>query len=80
MIRSRLCDYGDAYTLVKGTIIIPSTAVAGATVNNTSEKVIFKICAPFTSCITETNNTQVDYAEDIHMVMPMYNLIEYSNA
>ena len=41
--------------------------------------VIFKYCAPFTNCISEINNTQVDNAKDIDIVMPMYNLIEYSD-
>ena len=43
------------------------------------KKVIFKNCAPFTDCISKINNTQVDNAKDIDIVMPMYNLIEYSN-
>ena len=43
------------------------------------KKVIFKNCAPFTNCISEINNTQVDNAKDIDIVMPMYNLIEYSD-
>ena len=52
----------------------------GAAVNDVNKKVIFKNCAPFTSCIAKINNTQVDDAEDIDTVMPMYNLIEYSDA
>ena len=40
---------------------------------------VFKNCAPFTNCISEVNNTQVDNAKDIDIVMPMYNLIEYSD-
>ena len=79
MIRSNLCDYSDAYILVKGTITVPNTAAAGAAVNNTNKKVIFKNCAPFTDCITEINNTQVDDAQNIDIVMPMHNLIEYSD-
>ena len=43
------------------------------------KKVTFKTCAPFTNCISEINNTQVDDAKDINIVMPMYNLIEYSD-
>ena len=39
----------------------------------------FKNCAPFTNCISEINNTQIDNAKDIDIVMPMYNLIEYSD-
>ena len=51
----------------------------GAAVNNNDKKVIFKNCAPFTNCISEINNTQIDNAKDIDIVMPMYNLIEYSD-
>ena len=43
------------------------------------KKVIFKNCAPFTNCISEINNTQIDNAKDVDIVMPMYNLIEYSD-
>ena len=80
MIRSSLCDYSDGYALVKGAITVPNMAAAGAAINNTNKKVVFKNCAPFTSCITETNNTLVDYAENIDMIIAMHNLIEYSNA
>ena len=76
MIRSHLCHYSDAYIHVKGPTTVPNTASAAAPVNNTNKKVIYKNCAPFTSCITEINNTQVDNAEDIDIVMPMHNLIE----
>ena len=79
MLKSTLCDYGDAYILVKGTITVNNTAAAGAAANNTNKKVIFKNCAPFTNCISEINNTQIDHAKDIDIVMPMYNLIEYSD-
>ena len=41
MIRSSLCDYSDAYILVKGTITVPNTAAAGAVVKNANKKVIF---------------------------------------
>ena len=81
MIRSNLCDYRDAYILVKVTITVPpNMPAAGAAVNDTNKKVIFKSCAPFTDCITEISNTQVDGAQKILVVMPMYNLIEYSDA
>ena len=43
------------------------------------KKVIFKNCASFTNCISKINNTQMDNAEYVDIVMPMYNLIEYSN-
>ena len=43
------------------------------------KKVIFKNCAPFTNCLSKINNTQIDDAEYIDIVKPMYNLIEYSD-
>ena len=80
MLKSSLCDYSDACILVKGTISVSNTAAQGAAVNNyNNKKVIFKNCAPFTNCISEINNTQIDNAKDIDIVMPMYNLIEYSD-
>ena len=79
MLRSSLCDYSDAYILVKGNITVNNTAGAAAVANNTNKKVIFKNCAPFTNCICKINNTQIDNAEYIDIVMPMHNLIEYSD-
>ena len=60
-------------------IAVNNTAAADANANNTNKKVVFENCAPFTNCISEINNTQVDNAKDIDIVMPMYNLIEYSD-
>ena len=79
MLKSSLCDYGDAYIFVRGTITVNNTAAADADPNNTNKKVRFKNCAPFTIGISEINNTQVNNAKDIDIVMPMYNLIEYSD-
>ena len=79
MLKSSLCDYSDAYILVKRTIIVINTAAEGAAANNRNKKVIFKNCAPFTNCMCEINNTQIDNTKDIDIVMPMYNLIEYSD-
>ena len=76
ILKSSLCDYSDAYVLVKVNNIVGNTAAADADANNTNKKVIFKNCTPFTNCISEINNTQVDNAKDIDIVMPMYNLIE----
>ena len=76
MLRSSLCDYSDAYILVKGNISVNNTAAAAAAANNTNEKVIFKNCAPFTNWISKINSTQIDNAQYIDIVMPMYNLIE----
>ena len=79
MLKSSLCDYSDAYILVKGTISVNNTPAQGAGANNINKKVTFKNCAPFTNCISEINNTQIDNAKDIDSVMPVYNLIEYSD-
>ena len=74
-MRSNLCDYCDAYILVKGTITVPNMAAAGTAVNNTNKKVMFKNCAPFNDCKTQINNRQVEDAQDIDIVMSMYNVI-----
>ena len=79
MLRSSLCDYSDAYILVKGNITVNNTAATGAAANNTNKKIIFKNCAPFTNCISKINNSNVDNAKDIDIVMSMYNLIEYND-
>ena len=81
MLKSSLCDYSDAYILVKGAItIIGAGADAAARQADERDKgVAFKNCTPFTNCISEINNTQVDNAKDIDIVMSMYNLIEYSD-
>ena len=79
MLKSSLCDFSDAYILVKGTIAVNSTGAVDAEGNNTNKKVIFKNCAPFTNCISDINNTQVDNAKHIDIVMPMYNLTEHSD-
>ena len=73
MLRSSLCDYGDAYKLLKGNITVNNTAAKSAAMTNTNKKVIFKNCAPFTNCISKINNAEVDNAEHIDIVMPMYN-------
>ena len=63
IIRSNLCDYSDSYILAKGTKTVANTVTVGAAVININKKVIFKNYAPFTNCITEINNTQVDDAQ-----------------
>ena len=81
MLKSSLCDYTDAYILVKGKITIARAGadVAARQADERNKGVIFKNCAPFINCISEINNTQIDNAKDIDIVMPMYNLIEYSD-
>ena len=79
MLKFSLCDYSDAYIHVRGTITVNNTATEGTAANNNSKKVIFKNCAPFTNCKSEINNTDLDNAKDLDIVIPMYNLIEYSD-
>ena len=76
MLRSNLCDYSDAYILVKGNISANNTTAAGTDANNANKKVIFKNCAPFTNCLSKISNEQIDNSEYIDIVMPIYNLIE----
>ena len=81
VIRSNLWDYSDAYILVSGTIAIAGAGADDDTkrADERNEGVIFKNCAPFTDFIKEANNTQIDNAKDIDVVMPMYNLIKRSD-
>ena len=75
MLRSDLCDYSDAYIFVKGTIDLLAD---DANENDKAEKnVAFKNNALFRSCISKINSTLIDNAEDLDIVMPMYNLLEY---
>ena len=71
MLQSDLCDFGDAYIVVKGTTTVPDS-------NNVyDKKLACKNNAPFISCISKINNTHIDNADDSDIVMPMYNLLEY---
>ena len=81
MLRSCLCDHADAYILVKGTIAITGVGddAAARRADERNKGVILKNCAPFTKCISKINDTEIDNAQDIDIVMPMYNLIEYSD-
>ena len=76
MLRSSLCYYSDTYILVSGTIKV---TVLTADRGNNDIQVAFKNCDPLTNCISEVNITQIDNAKDINKVIPMYNLIEYSD-
>ena len=71
VIKSNLCDHSDAYILVAGDIT--------TTVGNANTKVALKNCTPFTKCVTHINDEHVDNADNLDIVMPMYNLIEYSD-
>ena len=79
MLRSNLSDYSDGYILTKGNIIVRNTAAQGQANNVIIKRVILKNCVRFTNWINRINNTQVDDAHDIDVVMPMYKLIEYSD-
>ena len=81
MLRSHLCDYSDAYILVKGTITVTTPGVNN-NANNIRDKrnrlLILKNNAPFVSCITRINGELIEDADDLDIVMPIYNLLEYS--
>ena len=81
MLKSSLCDYSDAYILVKRRITITGAGddAAARQADERSKEVIFNNCAPFTNCVSEINNIEIDNAKDFDIVMPMYNLIEYSD-
>ena len=81
MLRSNLCDYADAYILVKRTITITGAGDddGAKQLDERYKGVIFKNCTVLTKCINRINNTDIDNAQNIVIVMPIYNLIEYSN-
>ena len=70
-LESSLCDYSDAYILVTGNITVTS--------GDDTTKVTFKNCATFNKCRTEINETFVDEADIVHVSIPMYNLLKYSD-
>ena len=67
VLKSTLCGFSDGYILVITVIAAPATQVS------------FKNCAPFTKCIPKIYGNTIDDAEDLDLVMPMYNLVEYSS-
>ena len=71
VIKQNLCDYSDTYILVTGDKKVADVAA------NTN--VAFKNCAPFTRCVTHINDEHVETGENLHIIMPMYNLLEYSD-
>ena len=72
VLKPNLCDYADAYILVDGTVRAANSVDANT-------RLALKNCAPFTKCNLEINDEHVDTAENLDIVMPMYNLIEYSD-
>ena len=70
VLKFNACDYNNVYILVRGDITVIVAPAA---------QISFNTCIPFTKCITKVDGTTVDDAEDLDLVMPMYNLIEYSS-
>ena len=75
MLRLDLCDFSDAYIVVKGNIIVTDPNNA-----KTNKAVAFKNNVPFINRISKINGVQINNAEDLYVVMPMYNLLEYSKS
>ena len=75
MLRSDLCDYSNAYIVLKAAITVTGTNND----NRINKKLVFKNNAPFQSSISKTNNTCIDNAENLNIVMPMYNSLEHSD-
>ena len=72
MLRSDLCDYSEANIAVKGDITLKGSNDA----NKRNKNVAFKNNAPFINCISKINDVKIDNAEDLDVVMPIYNLFE----
>ena len=74
MLKSSLCDYGDACILVKGTIIIVAAGddAASRQADERKKGVISKNCVPFLNCKSEINNTEIEHVKYSDTVMPMY--------
>ena len=77
MLISDLCDYSDAYIVVKGDIILRKRTTRNF-IDTRNRFLAFKNNAPFTNCISKINNVLIENAEDLDIVMPMSNLLEYS--
>ena len=73
---SSLCDFSDVYIFVKQTISIANTRTAAAP-KNKSKEIVFENCAPFTDCLSETNNTQADNIKDIVVTFCNANVYKY---
>ena len=81
MLKSSLCDYSDIYILVKGKVTITGAGddAEARQADERDKDVAFKNCTPFTDCISEINNIHIDNCKNIDVVMPLYNLLEYSD-
>ena len=74
MLRSDLSDYSDAYIVVKGGITLEGDNDA----NKQNKSIAFKNNAPFINCISKINSVKIENAKDLGVLMPTYNLLEYS--
>ena len=74
MLRSDLCGFNDEYIVLKVDITLEGDNNA----NKQNKNLAFKNNAPFINCISKINGVKIDNAEDLDVVMPMYNLLEYS--
>ena len=74
MVRSDSCDFGNEYIVVEGDITLEGDNIA----NKQNKNLAFKNNAPFINCIPKVNRVKIDNAEDLDVVMSMYNLLEYS--
>ena len=73
-----MCDYSDAYIFVKGIIIVSAKDGANNIRHKKNRPLAFKNNAPLISCISKINGVLTENVEDLDIVMPMYNLLEYS--
>ena len=78
MLRSDLYDYSDAYILVNGTITVTANAGTNNIRDKKNRKLILKNNTPFVSCITKISGELIEDADDLDVVLPMFNLLEYS--
>ena len=78
MLRPDLCNYSDTYIVAKGKITVSATAGANNIRDKKNRPLAFKNNAPFIFCISAMNGVLTENAEDLNIVMPMYNLLEYS--
>ena len=76
MLRSDLCDFSDVYIVVEVDITLEGDNDA----NKRKKNLAFKNNAPFINCISKINGIKIDNAEDLDVVMPMYNLLECSKS
>ena len=77
MLRSDLCDFSDVHIVIKGDITL-TKAANRIFFDLRNRSLAFKNNVPFTNCLSKINNVLIDNAEDLYIVMPMYNLLEHS--